>query len=180
MKKVIFLFFYFTTFSYGDVYGDFYNYVNKQKYVSACKIGQKIISLNERDEKFLSVVGEICLKADYIDTGATIQSRLRKTKEARINAVILSSVLLQKRLIYQFMYDNTDISTLALPVSDHPLSHTFVAIRDGKYKLISKKPKIIKFERNNATYKVYIDFNDRGRIVIEITNKNKKTIHRYL
>ena len=165
----------------ANSYDNFYKHLKNKNYFQACKSGKQIFINNERDEKLLSVIGETCLKADYIYVATMVQSRLRESKDARNNAVIFSSVLLQKRLIYQFMHDNIDISTLALPVSDHPLSHTFVAIRDKSYTLSSASPKIIKFKKDEKQYKVYIDFKKKGRVVIEETDKNNKTItHRYL
>ena len=165
----------------ANSYTDFKKYLKNEDYMKACIAGKKIFLKNERDEKLLSAVGKACLKADYIYVSTIVQSRLRSTKNARINAVIFASTLLQKRLIYQFMYDNTDISTLGLPISDHPLSYTFVAIRDKSYTLVSASPKIIRFKKDDKTYKVYIDFQEKGRIIIEETGKDNKTItHRYL
>ena len=166
---------------YADLYQKFSINLRNKDYANACKIGKKIFFKNEKDEKLLSIIGQVCLKADYIYITALIQSRLRTTEDARTNAVVFSSILLQKRLIYQFMYDDVDISSLSLPISDHPLSHTFTAIRDKKYTLVSKYPKVIKFRKKHNLYKVYLDYTKRGRVVIEISDiENKKTIHRYL
>ena len=166
---------------YANVYTDFRNYLGNENYMKACIAGKKIFLQNERDEKLLSAIGQACLKADYIYVSTIVQSRLRTTKDARNNAVVFASTLLQKRLIYQFMYDDTDISTLGLPVSEHPLSYTFVAIRDKSYTVVSASPKIIKFKKDDKEYKVYINFQEKGRVIIEETTKNNKTItHRYL
>ncbi len=181
MKKVLFILIFFTSLYANDYDRFFYEYKNNNL-IDACRIGKKIYTQRvERDEKLLSVIGNVCLKADYIDTVGTIQSRLRKTKEARINAVVFSAVVLQKRLIYQFMYDNTDISMFTLPVFNHPLSDTFVAIRDKEYKIISLNPKVIEFYKRDKFYKVYMDKDDDGRLVIETTDRygNVKE-HRYL
>lgn len=165
----------------ANVYDDFYRDLKNKNYFQACISGKKIFNKNERDEKLLSVIGQTCLKADYIYVAAMIQSRLRESKDARNNAVVFSSIVLQKRLIYQFMHDNIDISTLALPISDHPLSHTFIAIRDKSYTLSSASPKIISFKKDGKKYKVYIDFKAKGRVIIEETDSKNKTItHRYL
>jgi len=170
-----------STTSYANPYSDFSKNMLEGNYVKACKDGKKIISSNEKDEKIIITIGQVCLKADYIDTIGVIQSRLRDTKEARENSVIFSAMLLEKRLIYQFMYDDTDISTLALPVTNHPLSKTFIAIRDKNYKVISTSPKVITFKDGYDSYKVYIDTKQKGRIIIEITSKdNKISKHRYL
>lgn len=181
MKKVLFILIFLTNLYANDYDRFFYEYKNNNL-IDACRIGKKIYTQRiERDEKLLSVIGNVCLKADYIDTVGTIQSRLRKTKEARVNAVVFSTVVLQKRLIYQFMYDNTDISMLSLPVFNHPLSDTFVAIRDKEYKITSTNPKVIEFYKNGKFYRVYIDEEDDGRIVIETTDKyNRVAEHRYL
>lgn len=181
MYKRILLVSFLVTNMFASDYDDFFREYKANNFIRACKIGKKIYSHNERDEKLLSVIGKTCLKADYISTVGTIQSRLRTTKEARVNSVIFSTVVLQKRLIYQFMYDDADITTLALPVFDHPLSHTFVAIRDKNYKITSTSPKTIEFNVGDEHYRVYIDRDDSGRIVIEVKDKNNKiTTHRYL
>jgi len=166
---------------YADLYQKFSINLRNKDYKNGCNVGKKLFFKGEKDEKLLSLIGQVCLKSDYIYITALIQSRLRTTKDARTNAVIFSSILLQKRLIYQFMYDDVDISSFSLPISDHPLSHTFTAIRDKKYKLISKYPKVIEFRKNHNLYTVYIDYTKRGKIIVEIKDiENKKTIHRYL
>jgi hypothetical protein len=166
---------------YADPYTEFSKSLQEKNYERACQIGKTIFFNQERDEKFLSLIGQACLKADYIDTLAMIQSRLRESKSSRQNAALFSSIILQKRLIYQFMYDGTDISSLALPVSDHPLSHAFVAIRDKKYTVTSKIPKIIEFTDDTTHYKLYIDTTKNGKITIEIRDAHGHiSIHRYL
>jgi hypothetical protein len=166
---------------HADLYEDFSLSMKAKEYEKACQIGKTLFYRQERDQKFLALVGQACLKADYIDTLAMIQSRLRESEYARQNAALFSSIVLQKRLIYQFMYDDTDISSLALPISDHPLSVAFVAIRNKTFTLTSQTPKIIEFSQDDKTYKLYIDNQKNGRITIEIKDKdNNIEIHRYL
>ncbi len=165
----------------ADLYDDFSQHMKDKEYKKACDAGRTIFFNLERDEKFIALIGQACLKADSINTLAIIQSRLRNSESGRQNAALFSSLLLQKRLIYQFMYDNTDISTLALPIGEHPLSHAFVSIRDNSYKLISKQPKVIEFTHKDKHYKLYIDTKKRGRITIEVKDKNNKIkTHRYM
>jgi len=160
---------------HADKYNQFLKHLNDKNYEKACKVGKQIIYADEKDEKLLSLIAQSCLKCDYIYALSMVQHRLRKSKQTRADASAFSSVVLQKKLIYQFMYDDADISTLALPVVDHPLSHTFVAIRDGNYKVISKHPKVITFRRDSKKYKIYINKRDEGRVIIEISDTNKKT-----
>ncbi len=180
MKRLLLLSTLLFSTLYASPYTEFSKAYKAQKYQKACQIGKTLFS-NERDEKFLSLIGHACLKADYIDTLAMVQSRLRTTQQARENAVVFTSILLQKRLIYQFMYDHTDISSFSLPISEHPLSHAFVAIRDKNYRTLSTKPKVIEFRRGNTRYTLSIDRRNRGKITIEAhDDNNHTTIHRYL
>lgn len=180
MKYLLILLLIFS-FLKADKHAEFSKYLKIKDYQNACSVGKNIIISGEKNEKLISLIAKTCLKCDYIYGLSIAQHRLRKTKEARSDAVAFSSIVLQKKLIYQFMYDNTDISTFALPIVDHPLSHTFVAIRDKKYTLISENPKIIKFQHQKNVYKVFIDKYDKGRVIIEITDSNNnKERRRYI
>lgn len=146
--KLLLLFVVFVSFTEADIYQSFAQALDAKRSKEACKIGKKIVFSGTEDEKLLATIARVCLKEDYLYTTTIIQAKLRKTAEARRTATILASLLLQKKLLYQFMYDNVDISTFYLPVMHHPLSYAFRAVRDGKYKLLSKNPKIVTFEHN--------------------------------
>jgi hypothetical protein len=157
---------------WANDYSDFKKYYYKHNYSDykkACQIGKKIVYGGERDEKILSLIGVACMRADYIDMLSIIQSRLYQSEKARKNATVFSSLILQKRLIYQFLYDDVDLSTLALPISNHPLSKTFVAIRDKEYTTLHVKPKMIEFKDADNLYRVYIDYTKSGKVAIDIT-----------
>lgn len=179
--KFLALFILFFEFTHADVAYDFMQELKEENYQKACRIGKKIISSPGADEKLISMVAQSCLKCDYIKALSHAQHKLRETKESRADAVAFSSVVLQKKLIYQFMYDDADISTMFLPIVEHPLSHTFVAIRDGNYKIESQNPKIITFKKDDKRYRVFVDKADKGRVIIEITDsKNYIERRRYL
>jgi len=168
---------------FANEYSEFSKYYkqdNYESYKKACQIGKQLFYKNEKDEKLIAIIGMACLKADYIDTLGMIQSRLVFTKQARQSASIFSSVLLQKRLLIQFLQDDTDISTLALPITNHPISKSFVKVRDGKYTLESKNPKRVSFSDNGIKYTLYIDKTKNGKMAIDILFKDG-TIqeHRY-
>ncbi len=151
-----------------------------ESYKKACQIGKHLFSKNEKDEKLLTIIGMACLKADYIDTLGMIQSRLIFTQQARQSATIFSSVLLQKRLLIQFLQDDADISTLALPVINHPICKSFVRLRDGNFTLESSKPKCVSFSDAGLKYTLYIDYTKKEKMAIDIHHKDG-TIekHRY-
>jgi hypothetical protein len=162
-------------------YSDFNKYLKEKNFAKACKSGKKLVFVdNISDEKQISKIALSCLNADYINILGSLQIKLRGSKEARTNATILSSILLQKRLIYQVMFDNADISSIFLPIIDHPLSHTFVALRDKNYKLISTSPKVVSFDVGRKKYKVYIEDSKKSRIIIEIRDEdNSIEEHKY-
>jgi hypothetical protein len=154
-------------------YDDFKKYLQNEAFGEACKSGKKLVfDDGVNDENEISKIALSCLKADYINILGSLQIKLRKSKEARVNAVILSSILLQKRLIYQAIFDDVDISSISLPVIDHPLSHTFIALRDKNYKVLSHTPKVIAFNAGEKSYRVFIEESKKSRIVIEVKDKN--------
>ncbi len=151
-----------------------------ESYKVACESGKRIFFNGENDEKLISLIGLACLRADYIDMLGLMQSRLYLSSQGRANASLFASVLLQKRLIIQFMHDTADISTFALPVTDHPLSVVFSAIRDGRYELLSEVPKRIRIKQGEMIYTVYSDSTKKGKLAVDIRFKDG-TIeeHRY-
>lgn len=165
----------------ADNYKEFYEHLENDNHAQACLIGKRLVYQDSLyDENLVSKVANSCLKSDYINILGSFQSKLTKSEEARTNSVIISSIILQKRLLYQFMHDNADISNFNLPLIDHPLSHAFIAIRDKEYKLISKSPKSISFDADGNHYRVYIQKTPNRRIVIEIKDKNNNIEeHRY-
>ncbi|MBN2895565.1 MAG: hypothetical protein JXK05_06710 [Campylobacterales bacterium] len=149
-------------------------------YEEACIIGKQIVGANERDEKVLSLIGMACMKADYIDALSVIQSRLYATSEARSNATLFAALLLQKRLIYEFIYDGVDLSVFSLPVSDHPLSVAFRSLRDGRYKVLGGNAKQITFAEKGLHYLLYIDDAKKGKIAIDVIHADGSVDqHRY-
>lgn len=154
--------------------------LSERAYEEACIIGKQIVESNERDEKVLSLIGMACMKADYIDVLSVIQSRLYATSEARSNATLFAALLLQKRLISQFVYDGIDLSVFSLPVSDHPLSVAFRSLRDGRYKAIGGDARQFGFSEKGLHYLLYVDDAKRGKIAIDVIHADGSVDqHRY-
>jgi hypothetical protein len=173
VKILLLLFFIINLQLFANNYDDFNKHLKAKNFALACKSGKKLVFGDHiNDENQISKIALSCLNADYINILGSLQIKLRSSKKARANATILSSILLQKRLIYQAMFDDMDISSMFLPVIDHPLSHTFVALRDKSYKLLSTSPKVIVFDVGMKRYKVYIEKSKKARIVIEIKNED--------
>ncbi|MEA3522026.1 MAG: hypothetical protein U9R50_03550 [Campylobacterota bacterium] len=182
MRYFMALFIFISTL-FANEQADFIRYYQEDNYTSyqkACQIGKGLIYNKLRDEKMLSLIGLACMRADYIDMLGIIQSRLYMTKKGRANATIFSSLVVQKRLIYQFLYDDVALTSLALPISDHPLSKAFVALRDKNYTRLSAKPLKLEFKESDIRYELYIDYAKSGKVAIDIFFADGKLQeHRY-
>jgi len=148
----------------------------KQKYSEVCNNGVNLYGSGYKNEAFLSIVGDACAKIDSIYAISQLQNSLIKTEQGRMNASYFATLVLQKKLIYQFFIDDLDLGHLVLPRTGHILSILFDNIIESKYTTISKEPKKIEFmdsERKIIAYtkphkdikKVVIDIYEDGQLI---------------
>lgn len=168
---LIFLSLYSISFSYSknEIVSDYEN----QNYKKVCIYGTVA---NSKDESILSLIANACLKIDSINPLGTIIKKLVSTAKYRENASYFATILLQKKLIYQFMNDDIDLSKIRLPRTSYILSVVFENLVKKNYKIIDKKSKKIKIVLKNETYilwrsnqkpiKVYIN-EYRGGVLIK-------------
>lgn len=123
----------------------------------ACHFGRKLFHAGTKDEKILIATGQVCAEIDYIDFLAVLQQRLHSSRLSREAAVYFSSLVLQKRLISQFMFEDADLSEYMLPRSDHLLSRVFEAIKNEEYIVISLRPKRIQIGSKDDFLDLYTD-----------------------
>ena len=125
MKTIILigLFLHVTLFAYShsDAIADY----RAKNYKDVCLKSVVFYTNGEKDENILSLVGDACAKVDYINPLGYIVRGLISTPEFRENGSYFATLLLQKKLIYQFMNDQIDLKNLRLPRSDHILSIVF-------------------------------------------------------
>lgn len=100
------------------------DYANKE-YKTVCLDSADYYKNNGKNEELLSVIGDSCVRSDFLNPLGYIIKNLISTKEARENASYFATILLQKKLVYQFMNDNLDIRNLRLPKTSHVLSVVF-------------------------------------------------------
>lgn len=141
-----------------------------------CSYGRKLYRTNIRDENILIAIGQACAKVDFIDFIGVLQQRLGNSPESRKAAVYFSSLLLQKRLISQFMYEDIDISKYAIPVTDHILSKVYESIKNGDYTTVSHDPKHIQIGTPDEFLDVYVD---KKICVDHYAGQKKIEEHRY-
>ncbi len=151
------------------------------KYKSACLRGIKLFKRGEKNEKILSLVGDACARSDYINILGEIQKYQRNSKEARENASYFTTLVLQKRLIFQFMHDDLDLSSLKFPKTGHIISKVFINLSNENFEVIAIKPKKVRIESSDGDeYTLYISPTGNNKIYIEERKESGKIIvHRY-
>jgi hypothetical protein len=142
----------------------------------ACRIGREIYRSGLQDEKILIAIGKSCAEDDYINFIGVLQQRLGESVESRRAAVYLSTLILQKRLISQYMFEDIDFSAYTLPKTEHVLSLTFEAIKNNNYTLLSQSPKHLRIgDKDN-----YLDLYVGKKIHIDVyRDREKIQEHRY-
>jgi len=139
------------------------------KHKKVCVDGLKLFNRGYKNEQFLSLIGDSCAKTDSIYALSQLQNSLIKTEQGRMNASYFATLVLQKKLIYQFFVDNLDLGYLVLPKTGHILSIVFDSIVTKKYKILSEKPKKIEFTRYSKKIIVYIDDRiDTKKVIVKI------------
>lgn len=166
MKIVLFV---LLTFSlHADIKQSMLNLYQNNKFEEACAMGFNNFLYNEKDEEFVSLYAFSCLHSDYIDRLAIPIAMLKFSSEARANSAYLSTILMQKKLLYHALVDGYDLYSLKLPSTDYVLSKIF----DFYTKLgVHEKRDVYLFVDENdkkLTYKLYL-LNDEKlkKIVIE-------------
>lgn len=178
MKKIILLgiFLHITLFAYthDDVIKDY----QAKKYKDVCINSAVFYKNAEKNEKILSIIGDACARVDYINPLGYIVRGLISTPEFRENGSYFATLVLQKKLIYQFMNDGIDLKNLRLPRSDHTLSVVFENLVKKSYE--SKDGKIV-IKTDSKEYRVWITDSKKRVVHVEeyIDNKKIKT-HWYL
>ena len=168
-------------FLYASSYNRLLIDYKEAKYKSACKRGIKLFRKGEKNEKILSLIGDSCARCDYINILGEIQKYQKKSKDARENASYFTTLVLQKRLIFQFMHDDLDLSNLKLPKTSHILSKVFINLSNKNFDVIAIKPKKVRIESSNGDeYTLYISPTGNRKIYIEEKKESGKVIvHRY-
>ena len=141
-----FIFFIFTTLLYADIQTDFLN----KKYSKVCTL--KNIYKYKNNDKALSIIGKACLNIDSIYLLPRISKFLIHTKEGRANSLYFLTVVLQKRLIYNYIFDELPLDSFNLPMTDYLLSYIFYKIKNNQFS--KKKDKVI-VKKGNITYFIY-------------------------
>lgn len=152
----------------------FINDFKAQKYNKVCERGSKVYYGGYTNENFVSLVGISCAKVDRINILGMFQRSLVNTPAARENSSYFSTLILQKRLIYQFMIDDLDLSHLKLPSSSHTLSRVFELLANKNYKVLSTSPKLIEIHTQKRKYILSVSDDTPKKVLIDEYKENGK------
>ena len=155
-------------YSYNDVLRDY----EAKNFEKVCNDGAGIVTRNDKNEQVLVAIGDACAKVDSINILGNISKNLISTKEFRESGSYFATLMLQKKLIYQFMHDDINLTELTLPRTDHVLSRVFEQLSKGNYSVVEKGIQILTPQMNyllwlseDAPKKVYIDEHKEGKLV---------------
>ena len=138
-----------------------------QKYDQICKEGLQYYYGGRQDEMFTSVVGISCANIDNINPLGPMQAKLVATKQSRETSSYFASLILQKRLIYQFMIDDISLQNLQLPKSSHILSFVFEHLGSGKFVYINKNPKMIKIDDAGKSVLISVSDDEIKKVLVD-------------
>ncbi len=144
-----------------------------------CQDGMKKFNDGNRDEDFLGMVGVACAEIDYINPLATLQKSLRSTKAGRNNASYFATLILQKKLLYQFMIDGLDLGYLRVPDTGHILSIIFKNLVLKKYKVTSSDPKRIEIIDGEKRIELSIADTSPKKVIVDVFKDGKKIEHHW-
>ena len=167
MKKLIFLLIVATSFLYASNYR--YNkaikYYKEKNYAATCKMGLGIY--DKYGDSFATMIGLACSKADSINILGDIIKKLYKTKDDRMNASYFATLILEKKLLYQFMNDGINLQNLSLPKTPHILSRVFEKISSGQYKITDKVNKKIEITDGEYKYILWLSNDVKRKMYID-------------
>ena len=159
---------YMYAYSYNDVLRDY----DAKNFEKVCNEGNALIIKNDKNEQILVAIGDACARVDSINILGSVTKNLISTKEYRESGSYFATLVLQKKLIYQFMLDNINLKELKRPRTNHVLSKVFEQLSKGNYVVVDKRIEITTPEMNYLLWlsdddpkKVYIDENKDGKLV---------------
>jgi len=122
------------TFLFGFSRNDVYRAYKDKKYKEACVLAAKIYLNHKKDNDFLTIFADSCLKVDSINRMAFPAMLLIRDVAARSNSIYFLTILYQKKLLYKSLIDGFDVSKYKFPTTNYVLSKIFVKYAKKEYK----------------------------------------------
>jgi len=158
---------------YGYSYTELLRDYEARNYEKVCSNGSGLLLKNEKNENILTAIGDACAKIDAINPLGNVVKNLITTPENRESGSYFATLVLQKKLIYQFMHDGINLKELRLPRTEHVLSRVFEELAKGNYTTKENKVEVVTpamdyllWLSNDEPKKVYIDELKNGKLIL--------------
>jgi hypothetical protein len=158
---------------YGYSYTELLRDYEAKNYEKVCSNGSVFLIKNDKNENILIAIGDACAKIDAINPLGNVVKNLISTPENRESGSYFATLVLQKKLIYQFMHDGINLKELRLPRTEHVLSRVFEELAKGNYTTKENKVEVVTpamdyllWLSNDEPKKVYIDELKNGKLIL--------------
>lgn len=135
VKKILFLLLVLGAHISAASLEDIWQWYNNKEYHKVCSNSVTATDYfrYNKDENFINMYAHACLETDMINRLARPIIQLRKSKESRANASYYTTILYQKKLLYNALIDNLDILPKNLPSTNYILSKVYDDYVNQKY-----------------------------------------------
>ena len=175
MRVVLALLGLFSSYMYAYSYNDVLRDYEGKNFEKVCNDGAGFVLKSDKNEQILVAIGDACAKIDSINILGNISKNLISTKEYRESGSYFATLVLQKKLIYQFMHDTINLKELKLPRTNHVLSRVFEQLSKGNYEVVEKR---IEIKTPDLNYTLWLSVDDPKKVFID-ENKDGKLIKRH-
>ena len=103
------------------------------QYNRICQESVRNLFIEEQNDALANVYAKACLKMDKVNELVVPTVMLYKTKEARENASLYSTIIFQKKMLYLALCDGVDISYIRTPKINYILSEIFDKFTEKAY-----------------------------------------------
>lgn len=161
-------------YSHNEVLKDY----EAKNYEKVCLQGGALLFNNEKNENILVAIGDACAKVDAINPLGSVVKNLVSTEEYRESGSYFATLILQKKLIYQFMHDNINLKELRLPRTEHVLSKVFENLAKGHYEIINDGMQKVYIKLPGYAYVLWLSNDEPKRVYID-EYENDKLLKRH-
>lgn len=134
------------------------------QYNRICQEGVRNLFIEEQNDALANMYAKACLKMDKVNELVVPTVMLYKTKEARENASLYSTIIFQKKMLYLALCDGVDISYIRTPKINYILSEIFDKFTEKAY------------VKKSDTYVFTLESGERAELFIKEEEEVKKMV----
>ena len=134
------------------------------QYNRICQESVRNLFIEEQNDALANMYAKACLKMDKVNELVVPTVMLYKTKEARENASLYSTIIFQKKMLYLALCDGVDISYIRTPKINYILSEIFDKFTEKAY------------VKKSDTYVFTLENGERAELFIKEEEEVKKMV----